>query len=30
MKKLILLTLVVGIMSSGCAAVGMNGFFYNW
>lgn len=28
MKKLILLTLVVGIMASGCAAVGMNGFFY--
>lgn len=28
MKKLILLTLIVGIMSSGCAAVGMNGVLY--
>ena len=28
MKKLILLTLVVGIMASGCGAIGMNGILY--
>ena len=28
MKKLILLTLVVGIMASGCGTIGMNGILY--